>query len=68
MKKSLLCLSTLMLVLLSGCSSNSGKKSADRITWSESGITMSGQEAKANSLATAVNIVEEGIVLLKNDN
>jgi beta-glucosidase len=67
MKKSLLCLVALLLTISYGCSPGVNKKSKDKATWSESGITMSSSEAKANSLATAVNIVEEGIVLLKNN-
>ncbi|MBN2028821.1 glycoside hydrolase family 3 C-terminal domain-containing protein [bacterium] len=39
-----------------------------KLTWSESDITLTSSEIKANSLATAVHVAGEGIVLLKNDN
>jgi hypothetical protein len=42
-------------------------KSYYKTPWSESGITLSSADIKATSLVTAVQVAEEGIVLLKND-
>lgn len=61
----------IMFVLVTGFYScnKSGKAGTKRIlTWSESDITLSSSEIKANSLKTAVNVAGEGIVLLKNEN
>ena len=43
-------------------------KPSQKVTWTDSGITLTPAEVRAKSLQTAVKVVAEGVVLLKNDN
>ena len=44
-----------------------GNISPQKLTWSESGITLSPDQVKTKSVETARMVVAEGVVLLKND-
>jgi beta-glucosidase len=67
MRKSLLSFSLLLLTGIYASAQNHYKAETDKATWSESGIKLTSAEVKANSLAAAVKVVGEGIVLLKNE-
>jgi beta-glucosidase len=77
MRKSIVLPASIFVLLFFACTGNYSPgdiagdildRSYYNTPWSETGITMTSSEVKANSIETAINVAGEGIVLLKNDN